>query len=89
MRALAYLAKQEVPRHPRELAAHQCVSFEPFATANTWHFQVDGADIAVPIHPRLVVSSAEAAIDAAISGIGLTCVFSYQVEFALIAGHLK
>lgn len=85
----AYLAKQEVPRHPRDLAAHRCVSFEPFATANTWHFQVDGADIAVPIHPRLVVSTAEAAIDAAISGIGVTCVFSYQVESALIAGHLK
>ena len=85
----AYLAEKEKPRHPRDLAAHQCVSFEPFATANTWHFQDDGADIAVPIHPRIVVSTAEAAIDAAISGVGVTCVFSYQVESALIAGRLK
>jgi DNA-binding transcriptional LysR family regulator len=85
----AYLAERGVPRHPRDLGAHQCVSFELFATANTWHFQVDRADVAIPIHPRLVVSTAEAAIDAAISGIGVTCVSSYQVESALRAGDLE
>jgi DNA-binding transcriptional LysR family regulator len=85
----AYLAERGVPRHPRDLGAHQCVSFELFATANTWHFQVDRADVAIPIHARLVVSTAEAAIDAAISGIGLTRVLSYQVESALRAGDLE
>lgn len=85
----AYLAERGVPRHPRDLGAHQCVSFELFATANTWHFHVDRADVAIPIHPRLVVSTAEAAIDAAVSGIGVTCVLSYQVESALRAGDLE
>jgi DNA-binding transcriptional LysR family regulator len=84
-----YLARQEPPRHPRDLAGHDCVSFELFATANTWHFQDEGADLTVPIRPRLVVSTAEAAIDAAISGMGITCVFSYQVESALNAGRLQ
>ena len=42
----------------------------------------------VPVHPRLVVNTAEAAIDAAIAGTGITCVFSYQVEPALRAGSL-
>jgi hypothetical protein len=33
----------------------------------------------VAIHSRLVVNTAEAAIDAAIAGIGITRVLSYQV----------
>ena len=85
----AYLAERGVPRHPRDLGAHQCVSFELFATANTWHFQVDRADVVIPIHARLVVTTPEAAIDAAISGIGVTCALSYQVESALCAGDLE
>ncbi len=84
-----YLAKAGAPVVPRELTAHQCVSFELFATANTWRFTVDGADVSVPIHPRLIVSTAEAAIDAAIEGLGVTCVLSYQVESALRAGTLQ
>jgi DNA-binding transcriptional LysR family regulator len=85
----AYLAERKVPLHPSDLRAHQCVSFEPFATGNLWHFQVDRTNLAVPINPRLVVSTAEAAIDAAVSGIGVTCVLSYQVESALRAGDLE
>jgi DNA-binding transcriptional LysR family regulator len=65
------------------------VSFEHFATANTWRFRADGNDLSVAIRPRLVVNTAEAAIDAAISGVGITCVLSYQVEVALRAGSLQ
>jgi DNA-binding transcriptional LysR family regulator len=84
-----YLSKAGAPATPRDLAAHQCISFELFATANTWRFQQDGADRNVPIHPRLIVSTAEAAIDAAVAGLGVTCVLSYQVESALRAGTLQ
>jgi DNA-binding transcriptional LysR family regulator len=41
------------------------------------------------MHPRLTVSTAEAAIDAAVAGLGVTCVLSYQVESALRAGDLQ
>jgi DNA-binding transcriptional LysR family regulator len=34
------------------------------------------------------VSTAEAAVDAAVAGLGVTCVLSYQVEAALHAGQL-
>jgi DNA-binding transcriptional LysR family regulator len=84
-----YLAKYGPPASPRDLAAHQCVSFELFATANTWRFQEDGVDTSVPIHPRLIVSTAEAAIDAAIAGVGITCVLSYQIDRALRDGALQ
>jgi DNA-binding transcriptional LysR family regulator len=85
----AYLSTSTALREPRDLVAHQCISFELFATANTWQFNVDGADSSVPIHPRLIVSTAEAAVDAAIAGLGVTCVLSYQVESALRADALR
>jgi DNA-binding transcriptional LysR family regulator len=84
----SYLAERGTPDEPRDLAAHRCVSFELFAPSNEWHFRLDGNDAIVPIKPRLIVSTAEAAIDAAIAGVGITCVLSYQAEPALRAGQL-
>jgi DNA-binding transcriptional LysR family regulator len=85
----AYLSKSGAPAVPRDLAAHQCISFELLATGITWRFNVGGVETNVPIHPRLTVSTAEAAIDAAIAGLGVTCVLSYQVEAALRADALR
>lgn len=84
----AYLAKAGTPRHPRELGAHACVNFDALSAGNTWRFEDKGDESVVAINPRLTVSTAEAAIDAAIAGLGVTCVLSYQVEAALRAGKL-
>jgi DNA-binding transcriptional LysR family regulator len=43
----------------------------------------------VPIHSRLSVNTAEAAIDAAIAGAGVTRVLSYQAANAVADGKLK
>jgi DNA-binding transcriptional LysR family regulator len=43
----------------------------------------------VAVRSRLVVSTAEAAIDAAIAGVGLTRVLSYQVARPVAAGTLR
>ena len=85
----AYLVEHGVPRHPRDLGTHQCVSFEMFAAADAWRFQVDGREITVPIHSRMAVTTAEAAIDAAIAGVGVSCVLSYQAEPAVRVGQLE
>jgi DNA-binding transcriptional LysR family regulator len=84
-----YLAERGVPLHPRDLSGHQCISFELFSAADAWRFRVDADELIVPIHSRLVVTTAEAAIDAAISGVGVTCVLSYQVESAVRAQQLE
>jgi DNA-binding transcriptional LysR family regulator len=83
-----YLLKKGTPQRVQELAGHDCVSFDLLAPGDTWRFPEDRAEIAVPVHPRLAVSTAEAAIDAAVSGLGMTCVLSYQVESAVRAGDL-
>jgi hypothetical protein len=72
----------------QDLAAHDCICFEPIANGNLWRFRVDARDVAVPVRPRLTVTTAEAAIDAAVSGLGVTTVLSYQAESAVRSGQL-
>lgn len=84
----AYVAAHGAPQHPRDLSAHQCISFEPLTGARTWQFAIGGKNLTVPVRSRLVVTGAEAAVDAAICGLGLACVLSYQAEAAIAAGTL-
>ena len=84
----AYLARAGTPRHPRELGAHSCVSFDALSAGSTWRFEGKGTETVVSVTPRLTVSTAEAAIDAAVAGLGVTCVLSYQAEAALRTGKL-
>lgn len=44
--------------------------------------------VSVAIHSRLIVNTAEAAIDAAIASVGVTRVLCYQIASALRAGTL-
>ena len=57
-------------------------------SAESWSFTQDKAAIQIAIHSRLIVNTAEAAINAAISGIGVTRVLSYQISEAVGAGKL-
>jgi DNA-binding transcriptional LysR family regulator len=84
----AYFAERGAPQTPEDLAAHDCITFEGQSSTKAWIFGVGKAEITVPIHSRLTVNTAEAAIDAAIAGIGVTRVLSYQVANALRAGAL-
>lgn len=81
----AYMREHGTPQSPEELASHDCVTFAALADAETWTF---AAGRSVRVHSRLVVNTAEAAIDAARAGVGLTRVLSYQVADAVQAGTL-
>ena len=84
----AYLAARGTPRTPDDLAGHDCISYAAFGSPDAWTFVRDKTDVAVPVHARLVVGSAEAAIDAACAGIGITWAFSYHFKPALERGAL-
>ena len=77
-----YFAERGTPKAPAELSAHQCVTFAALMSPDSWIFKVNGADVSIPIRSRLIVNTAEAAIDAAIVGVGVTRVLSYQIEDA-------
>lgn len=80
----AYLLERRIPERPEDLADHSLITFEGMAAtpSRAWSFREDQRDFVVPIRPRLSVTTAEAAIDAAAAGLGITRVLSYQV-----AGH--
>jgi len=84
-----YLAAHCVPQTPLDLAAHECISFEVLASMRAWVFGSGKSEQSVQIHSRLAVNTAEAAIAAAILGVGLTRVLSYQVADALRADALR
>ncbi|RBP15548.1 DNA-binding transcriptional LysR family regulator [Roseiarcus fermentans] len=80
----AYLAERGVPRHPAELEAHACVAFQTLTAGGVWTFK----EATVAPRARLVVTTADAAIAAAIAGVGLTRVLSYQIADAVRSGAL-
>ena len=84
----SYLAEHGVPKSPDKLSGHACITFAAPMAADAWTFRSDNSERMIPIHSRLVVNTAEAAVDAAIAGIGLTRVFSYQADAALKAKAL-
>ena len=83
-----YLARFGTPSSPGQLAQHRCVCFEGVASPTQWSFGAGGARLDVPVHSRLSVNTAEAAIDAAMAGLGVTRVLSYQIDDALADGRL-
>ncbi len=84
----AYFRKRGRPLTPDDLATHDCVTFEGLQSAEQWLFGTGKAQHSVEIRSRLAVNTAEAAIDAAACGLGVTRVFSYQVAAALAAGTM-
>jgi len=83
-----YLRRRGTPAQPEDLAAHDCVSFEPLSSSTRWSFPSRRGARAVPIHSRLTTTTADAAVDAAASGLGIARVLSYQAAEAIAAGRL-
>ncbi|MEO8242442.1 MAG: LysR family transcriptional regulator [bacterium] len=84
----AYLAQHGTPVMPEDLGQHQCVTFSGLGNQDRWDFGPDGLQKSVRVRSRLMVNTAEAAIDAAVAGLGLTRVLSYQMAAAQRLGHL-
>jgi DNA-binding transcriptional LysR family regulator len=84
----AYFAQRDTPKNPGELSTHDCITFDALMSPDAWKFAVGKSTVSVAVHSRLIVNTTEAAIDAAIAGIGITRVLSYQVASALRAGTL-
>ncbi len=84
-----YLKRHGEPRTPRAIAAHQTIQFGATAAPPDWHFVEDGSEIRVACTPRLTTNSADAAIQYAEQGGGLTRVLAYQAADAIRAGRLR
>ena len=76
----AYLVRRGTPTHPDDLKDHDLITFENTVSPQEWTFIVGKSERSFPIHSRLVVSTAEAAVDAAVSGLGLAHTIDYQIH---------
>jgi DNA-binding transcriptional LysR family regulator len=85
----AYLKANGTPRTPSDLVQHHCIASANLSATDRWLYRIDGEDRTVPIRSRLAITTAEAAIDAAVAGIGITRVLSYQAAAAVKAGKLR
>lgn len=86
--APAYLKRQGVPRHPRDLVSHHCVRFTGVSAVHDWTFAVDGAERNFRIGGRAETNDGGAAIEMAARGLGLVAVLAYQVQALLASGAL-
>jgi DNA-binding transcriptional LysR family regulator len=79
-----YLKHHGAPAHPRDLARHECVRFTGLSQTREWAFLEEK----IKVDGRFVTNNGDAAIDAALHGLGLVMVLGYQVEQPLADGRL-
>jgi DNA-binding transcriptional LysR family regulator len=84
-----YFAAHGIPRTPRDVADLSCVTFD--GPPAFWTFSSERLNQLQTVRPRcrLNIDTADAAVDAAIAGVGITHVLSYQISRAVETGKLQ
>ena len=85
----AYLEKHGTPRALEDLSAHSCVTFRSLGMPSEWLFRSPKKVTRIAVHSRLSVSTAEAAVDAAAAGLGITRLLCYQASPSITSKRLK
>ncbi|PDT17774.1 LysR family transcriptional regulator [Rhizobium sp. J15] len=89
-----YLDRHGRPQHPSELLGHACLlgRFASGALTTPWEFERDGEVVRVEPSGPLIVrvgGATDLSVDAAISGIGIICVFEDWLRPHLESGALE
>jgi DNA-binding transcriptional LysR family regulator len=84
-----YLARTGEPKHPSDLPEHAVIATTNLSPRTGWRFGLADEPTLVRMKPRLTVTSNDAAIAAAVGGLGIARLLSYQVVDELDSGQLK
>lgn len=84
----AYLKARGTPTTPADLAAHAAIVGPAGTSTGTWSFQKDGQRESVRIDASLTVSVNEAAVAAAVAGIGVVTTSLWGCRAELASGSL-
>jgi DNA-binding transcriptional LysR family regulator len=84
-----YLKRRGEPKAPAAIASHATIQFGAVTASPEWQFVEDGREVRVACTPRLTTNSADAAIQYAEQGGGLTRVLAYQAAAAIKGGRLR
>ncbi len=85
----SYLAQYGMPQSPESLAEHQMILARGLNPSPEIKFVKNGDALTVKVKPRLMVSDNDSAIEAAVGGLGITRLLSYQIAPQLAEGTLK
>jgi DNA-binding transcriptional LysR family regulator len=84
-----YLRRRGEPATPDDLIEHDCLGFGDVPGVAEWSFQEGAARRAVRISTRLCANDLDALVRAALAGVGLARVPSWQVAHFLADGRLQ
>lgn len=84
----AYLATHGTPVSPDDLVDHDCIAFEGLQMVRSWPFGRGTDAKTVAISSRFAANTADAVIEAAIAGVGIARLTSYQAAEAIREGRL-
>ena len=84
-----YLQQRGEPNTPEAVTSHETIQFGAMTASPDWRFVEDGREIRVACTPRFTTNSADAAIQYAEQGGGLTRVLAYQAADAIKGGRLR
>jgi DNA-binding transcriptional LysR family regulator len=84
-----YLRRRGEPATPDDLIKHDCLGFSDVPGVAEWSFQVSAARRVVRISTRLCANDLDALVRAAVAGVGLVRVPSWQVADFLADGRLR
>src|SRR5258708_12178706 len=85
----AYLKGRGEPKRPQAIASHETIQFGATAASPEWHFVEDGSEVRIPCTPRFSTNSADAAIQHAERGGGLTRALAYPSPAPIKPGRPK
>lgn len=85
-----YLARNNSPRSPKDLAGHRVILFSKGGPPAQWEFSTpDKKTLFAPHHALLTTNSVEAVVDSTICGEGLGQLYSYQAASHVADGTLQ
>jgi DNA-binding transcriptional LysR family regulator len=87
--APAYLQARGVPQRPQDLAEHTIVSAVVVNPVSEWRFNHAGKSLVQRLHARMRTTTNDSAIAAALAGLGITRLLSYQAAAHLRSGALQ
>ena len=85
----AYLTARGVPQRPQDLDQHSIVLASAAAPVHEWRFNDGGKPLLQRLHARMRTTSNDSAIAAAVAGLGITRLLSYQVAAHIKSGALQ
>lgn len=84
-----YLARHGRPRHPSELAHHECLGYTNGGSPMPWQFMIDGQLESLAVRSRLNANNGDIMTEAAAQGLGITCQPDFITDNFIAAGRVE